>query len=276
MFKGYDAGAVDFLYKPIEPQILKNKADVFFQLHRQRQQLLQELQDRTETLHLNEMFAAVLGHDLRNPLSAIVTGAQLLQHQSADEAVQRIATRMLSSGRRMTRMIEDLLDLTRARLAGGIPIARAQTDLGVLVQRVVQEQQAAYPTRPVEVVQEGDLAGEWDGERLAQVASNLIGNALMHGAPTRSGTRAARRTERRHRDAVGRQRRRYRPGPAASPLRSVPRQRPERQPAHGLGLGLYIAQQVIHSHQGRVEVRSQLEEVVFSVTIPRFPDTSAN
>ncbi len=276
MFKGYDAGAVDFLYKPIEPLILKNKADVFFQLHRQRQQLLQELQDRTETLHLNEMFAAVLGHDLRTPLTAIVTGAQLLQHQSADEAVQRIATRMLSSGRRMTRMIEDLLDLTRARLAGGIPIARVQTDLGVLVHRVVQEQQAAYPQRPVEVVQEGNLAGEWDGERLAQVASNLIGNALMHGAPT-----APVRVRLDGRDdavvtlsvanagAID---------PSLLPHLFDPfrgtAQNGSRQ--HGLGLGLYIAQQVIHSHQGRVEVRSQLEEVVFSVTIPRFPDTSAN
>ena len=82
MFRGYDLGAVDFLYKPIEPHVLRNKADVFFQLYRQRQQLVQELQERTETLRLNEMFAAVLSHDLRTPLSAIVTGAQLLHHSS--------------------------------------------------------------------------------------------------------------------------------------------------------------------------------------------------
>ncbi len=72
MFKGYESGAVDFLYKPIEPHILRNKADVFFQLYRQKQQLVRELHERTETLRLNEMFTAVLGHDLRNPLSAIL------------------------------------------------------------------------------------------------------------------------------------------------------------------------------------------------------------
>eukprot|EP01036_Dinobryon_divergens_P048973 gene48973-65660_t len=71
-FKGYESGAVDFLYKPIDPVILKNKSDVFFQLHRQKLQLASELKQRTETLRLNEMFMAVLGHDLRNPLSAIV------------------------------------------------------------------------------------------------------------------------------------------------------------------------------------------------------------
>ncbi len=82
VFKGYESGAVDFIYKPIEPHILKNKADVFFQLYRQRQQLAQELKERTETLRLNEMFSALLAHDLRNPLSAIVASAQLLKRRS--------------------------------------------------------------------------------------------------------------------------------------------------------------------------------------------------
>ena len=93
MFKGYETGAVDFLYKPIEPHILKNKADVFFQLYRQKQQLAQELRERTETLRLNEMFTAVLGHDLRNPLSAILTGAQLLEQRAQDDgrAADRVA-----------------------------------------------------------------------------------------------------------------------------------------------------------------------------------------
>ena len=79
LFKGYDTGAVDFIYKPIEPRILKNKADVFFELYRQRQQLALELQDRSETLRLNELFSALLAHDLRSPLSAILASAQLLQ-----------------------------------------------------------------------------------------------------------------------------------------------------------------------------------------------------
>src|SRR6185436_17375322 len=164
VFQGYETGAVDFLYKPIEPRILKNKADVFFQLYRQKQQLSQELSDRTETLRLNEMFTAVLGHDLRNPLNAILTAAQLLEHRSQDEAVKKTAARMLSSAKRMSRMIEDMLDLARARLAGGIPLKREHADFGALVHRVVQEHQAAFPSRRIELICEGDMTGEWDGD----------------------------------------------------------------------------------------------------------------
>ena len=133
MFKGYESGAVDFLYKPIEPHILRNKAEVFFQLYRQRQQLARELQERTETLRLSEMFTAVLGHDLRNPLSAILTSARLLEHEANPPEVRQIGTRVSSSARRMSRMIEELVDLARARLAGGIPIDCRDADAGAFV-----------------------------------------------------------------------------------------------------------------------------------------------
>jgi two-component system sensor histidine kinase/response regulator len=270
LFKGYELGAVDFLYKPIEPYILKSKAAVFFQLYRQKQQLLYELHHRTETLRLNEMFAAVLGHDLRNPLSAILTAAQLLELKSSDEAVQRTASRMLSSGKRMSRLIDDMLDLARARLAGGIPIKREHLDLGCVIERVVQEQQAAHPSRHIELRAQGDLNGEWDMERLAQVASNLIGNALQHGQdgePVQidlDGTQA---------DVVvlsvknsGRI--------AAETLPHIfdPFRRGEDEPGRtgGLGLGLYIAQQIVHAHQGSVNVQSpDGAHTVFSVSIPR-------
>ena len=124
VFKGYESGAVDFIYKPIEPHILKNKADVFFQLYRQRQQLAQELKETTETLRLNEMFSALLAHDLRNPLerdSGLGAAAQAAQEEPA---AQEAAARILSSGSHMGRLIEDMLDLARARLAGGIVIKR--------------------------------------------------------------------------------------------------------------------------------------------------------
>src|SRR5262249_37005865 len=137
LFKGYEAGAVDFLYKPIEPHILRNKAEVFFQLYRQRQQLAHELRERTETLRLNEMFSAVLGHALRTPLSVVLTSAELLQRLSDDDAVRKTAMRMLNSGKRMARMIDNVLDLARARLAGGIPLRRERIDLGPLVHQLV-------------------------------------------------------------------------------------------------------------------------------------------
>jgi signal transduction histidine kinase len=270
LFKGYEAGAVDFLYKPLDPFILKNKADVFFELYRQKQRLARELHDRTEMLRLQETFAAVLGHDLRTPLGAIVTGAQLLQHRHEDEAVKRIAGRMLSSGLRMTRMIEDLLDLTRARLAGGIPIVRVPGDLGTIVERVVQEQQAAFPNRSVEFTRQGNLAGSWDTARLGQLSSNLIGNALQHGAegqPVRVVVDGA------DSDAVG---------ISVSNGGSIPQgivphlfdpfRGAERQQGRldGLGLGLYIAQQIARAHEGAVNVDLGVPgEVTFAVRIPR-------
>ena len=183
IFKGYESGAVDFLFKPIEAHILRNKAEVFFQLYRQKQQLAHELRERTETLRLNEMFVAMLGHDLRNPLNAILSSATLLQRRAADETIGQTAGRILQGGRRMSAMIENMLDLARGRLAGGIAVQRGPADLGAIVERVLQELQAAVPEARIVIRRSGDLAGEWDAERLSQVVANLVGNALQHGAP---------------------------------------------------------------------------------------------
>jgi two-component system, sensor histidine kinase and response regulator len=269
LFKGYETGAVDFLYKPIEPHILKSKAEVFFQLYRQRQQLARQLQERTETLRVNEMFNAVLGHDLRNPLNAIMTGAQLLEHRSEDPDVRKTAGRMLASALRMSRLIEDMLDLARTRLGGGISLKRDRADLGSLVDRVVQEHQAAFPEHRIDVLLEGDLTGQWDADRLAQVASNLVGNSLQHGADAEpvqvrlDGTRA---------DVVVL---------TVANLGSIPPdvlphifepfRGGQRQPGQrgGLGLGLYIARQIVHAHQGSVDVQSRDAHTVFRVLVPR-------
>src|SRR5580698_7863609 len=162
LFKGYESGAVDFLFKPIEPHILQTKADVFFQLHRHKQQLAHELHEKTETLRLNEMLTAVLSHDLRSPLNAVLTSAVLIQRRSTEQPVKDTAARILSSGKRMSRMIEDMLDMARARLAGGIPLKREPAELGSLIQRVLGEMHAACPGRKIELTQHGDLNGEWD------------------------------------------------------------------------------------------------------------------
>src|SRR6185295_7091281 len=115
----YESGAVDFLFKPIEPLVLKGKADVFFELYRQRKEL-------ANALRLNEMFVGILGHDLRNPLGAIILGAQLLERQ---------------------------LDLTRARLAGGLGFLRARkrVDMANLVQRTVEELRGAHPQKDIQI-----------------------------------------------------------------------------------------------------------------------------
>lgn len=270
LFKGYESGAVDFLFKPIEPHILQNKADVFFQLHSHKQQLARELREKTETLRLNEMLTAVLSHDLRSPLNAVLTSAVLIQRRSTEQPVKDTAGRILSSGRRMSRMIEDMLDMARARLAGGIPLKREPADLGTLIDRVVGEIQAAYPDRRIGVSRSGNLNGDWDGERLAQVASNLLGNALQHGAEgapvnvTVDGTPA---------DAVLITVENSGTIPPDllpelfDPFRGA--QRPASR-QEGLGLGLYIVQQIVTAHGGTVEVESGTgDTTTFRVRIPR-------
>jgi two-component system, sensor histidine kinase and response regulator len=269
LFKGYETGAVDFLFKPIEPHVLQNKADVFFQLHRHKQQLAHELQEKTETLRLNEMLTAVLSHDLRSPLNAVLTSALLIQRCSTEQTVKDTAGRILSSGKRMSRMIEDMLDMARARLAGGIPLEREAADLGALIDRVVTEVQAAYPERRIEIQRVGSLRGEWDGERLAQVASNLLGNALQHG-----GESSAVRVKvdgRRSECVVITVENSGTIAPEVLPQLFDPFRGSHRQAGRteGLGLGLYIVQQIVLAHGGTVDVTSDDSRTVFIVKIPR-------
>lgn len=272
MFKGYESGAVDFLYKPIEPHILRNKAEVFFQLYRQKQQLALELRERTETLRLNEMFVAILGHDLRNPLGAVLTAATLIQRGYKEEVAQKASAQIISSGKRMGRLIDGMLDLARARLAGGIPLTRQPVSLDEVVQRVVQEHQAAFPESRIELQIEGDPAGHWDPDRLGQVAANLLGNAIRHGKPGETVLVLL--------DGNAPEQARFSVSNAGGipseilpnifdPFRSGA---PRGGQNEGLGLGLYIVQQIVQAHQGEIDVQSGAgDKTVFTVTIPRQP-----
>ena len=272
VFKGYESGAVDFIYKPIEPHILQNKAEVFFELYRQRQQIAQELNERTQTLRLHEMFSALLAHDLRNPLSAILASARLLQRRSADPHAQEASARIVSSGNRMSRLIEDMLDLARVRLAGGLFVKRAPGDFRALVERVVREHQAAAPERLIETVALGEFSGHWDEERIAQVASNLIGNALKHGDP---GSGVAVRLDGTAPDSVGMEVSNAGTIPHElmnhlfDPFRGGERHAGRNE---GLGLGLYIVYQIVKGHHGTVVVDSGLDnQTCFRVVVPRAP-----
>lgn len=270
LFKGYESGAVDFLYKPIEPHILRNKAEVFLQLYRQKQQLALELRERTETLRLNEMFVAILGHDLRNPLSAVMMAATLLQRTYKEEVAQKASQQILNGGKRMAKLIENMLDLARARLAGGIPLTRESGCLGEITERVVQEYQATSPGSIIERRIEGDDHGFWDNDRLAQVIANLLGNALQHGEP---GQPICIGIDGLREDAVvlTLANRGVIPAPLLplifDPFRSGERQSGRKE---GLGLGLYIAQQIVQAHGGTIEIHSdELVQTLVTVRLPR-------
>jgi signal transduction histidine kinase len=273
MFRGYESGAVDFLFKPIEAHVLKSKANVFFELHRKNHQLALQLQSIQETLRLNEMFTAVLGHDLRGPLAAISASAQVLARRP-DESVQKMSGGIVRNCRWMGRMIEDLLDLTRARLGAGITVKRQSVDLGDVVERAVQERRAMLPERTIALRRLGDTHGAWDADRISQVVSNLLGNALVHGAQTctveltvdgsSAGTVVLTVT---NRGAIPEQVRPH----IFDPFRSG-RQTTER--TSGLGLGLYIVDQIVRAHGGRVDVKVDpaADTTSFSVALPRGPD----
>ena len=270
VFKGYELGAVDFLQKPIEPHVLKGKASVFFQLQRQKLQLAAELRERTETLRMNELFTAILGHDLRGPLSAILMSAMVLEKRADDDMVRKSAVRVTASAKSMRRMIDDLLDLTRARLGGGIAVRREPGDLEAPIARVVEECMSANPGHPIDWQASGDLTGEWDADRLAQAVGNLLGNAIRHGtadAPVVARLDGSDPTLVSFSVANG----------GRIPAALLPRifdpfrGREERNArAQGLGIGLFIVQQIAIAHGGSVEVVSGADDrTTFTLRVPR-------
>ena len=242
---------------------------MFFELHRQKQQLAQQLRERTETLRMNETFAAMLGHDLRSPLDFIVTASHLLDRVADDPAaVRRTAQQMRASGQRMARMIADMLDLARGRLGGGIPIHPQPIDLAVVVQRVVVECQAAQPRTRIVVEAAGDLTCDADPERLAQVVSNLLGNALQHGQAGQDvvvrldGTSPS--------TVVLAVENAGEIAPDALPhLFEAFVRGPGRSREDGLGLGLYITQQIAQAHGGAAAAQSEHGATAIQVTLPR-------
>ena len=275
VFKGYESGAVDFLFKPIDAIILRHKADVFFALSEQRHQLARDVTERDrllreieETLRLNEMFLAALSHDLRNPLNAIMAGAGVLA-QGDEEPTASMARRILSSGSRMATMIDQLLDLARARVGGGFTVVPAPADLLAIVQRVVAEHQAGGGDTVITTESRGDCRGVWDETRLAQVMSNLLSNAIEHGVPS---------------DVVAVRLDGTQPGSVTVSVsnRGVIRHdllatlfEPFRSGRHtgrsGLGLGLYIVHQIVQAHLGTIEARSsELDAMTtFEFRLPR-------
>lgn len=263
MFKGYESGAVDFLYKPIEPRILRSKADVFFELFRQRREC-------ADALRMNELFVGILSHDLRNPLAALLTGANLLEATLEDEALRRTAARMASAGRRMSDMIEQLLDLTRARLLDGLGLARRRVhcDIAALARHAVDEIVAADPSRVIVLRAAGECTAVADPDRLLQLFSNLVGNAVEHGQP---GTPITVEVEASPSSVsfgvhnVGVIPKELLPGL----FEPFGRRRLARDGHQGLGLGLYISQQIALAHGGKIAVESSAEAgTVLKLTIP--------
>jgi signal transduction histidine kinase len=132
-----------------------------------------------------DQFIGVLSHDLRSPLGAIAGNAVLLGRPDHDpERRSQTTARIINSTQRMERLIDDLLDLTRARLGGSMPLTRQPADLRRVCEEALVEIGASQPHAAVRWEASGDLRGQWDADRLAQVIANLVGNAIQHGDGT--------------------------------------------------------------------------------------------
>ena len=216
-------------------------------------------------------FFAVLGHDLRTPLGVIQTSSQFLLETAALTAAQRtVIAGMERSGRRMTELVKDLLDLALTRLGTGIPIERASMDIGDLLRDVVAEVTASRPESRIEIQTKGPLRGAWDRARLAQALINLVGNAVQHGSTEMPIVVEADGEDRKRVTVSVTNHGRAIPPAQIGGLFDAMKGASSNGDRRHLGLGLYIVDKIVDAHGGSIDVRSsEAEGTTFAVCLPR-------
>ena len=221
-----------------------------------------------------DLFLAILGHDLRNPLGGIVTASSSLATDGGLSGRNlKLAQTIESAGMRMDALVDDLIDFTRSRLGKGIPVVPAETDLGAIGQEAVEELQATHSTAEFRFDVFGDVRGQWDAGRVSQALGNLIANAVQHGAegtPIVVEARGAADEVVISIHNLGRviapedQQRIF------DPFEILRSDRSDRDGKAGIGLGLYIAKQIAVAHGGSVGVSSSVGEgTTFQLRLPR-------
>ncbi len=219
-----------------------------------------------------QQMIGIVSHDLGNPLAVITMSAErtLQLSRGGNALVDEGLTRILSAARRAQRMMRDLLDFTRARLGGGLPVRRGLMELEVLAEEIVAELSLNHPERQIQVQCEGDTVGQWDADRLAQMVTNLLGNALRYSPRFTPVTVRVRGEEEAVTLEVENQ---GSPIPETllphlfEPLKRGAH-RPDQQ-GSGLGLGLYIVRQIVLAHGGSVELSSSPSRTCCRVSLPR-------
>lgn len=264
---------------------LSAQGTMFFSATGKPQRLIGTMKDITkrkrselklaQTALFRDQFIGILGHDLRNPLSAIRASAQLLLRKPLEPGQEKALWRIVHSSGRMGRMISDVLDLARGHLGGGLPLHRQRMNLPEVCRHVLDELGVTHPDRSLLLDVQTDGWGEWDPDRVAQVVSNLVGNALEHGMPDEPVRVKISEAAGSSSEVCLAVHNEGDPIPPAQlwtifePFRSSPQ--PQRG-SKGLGLGLYIVHQIAEAHGGTVKVHSTAEDgTTFEVRLPRKP-----
>lgn len=273
-FRGYETGAVDFLYKPLDPQAVRSKVSVFVELHRQRQQLQEAQAELTRAIQMRDDFVSMVSHELRTPLNTLYLQTQLRRRMAGGAApTPAQASAMIERDeqqiRNMVRLIDDMLDVSRLR-KGTLAVQPGAADLAALVRRVAESyaDQAASVGCPIELKAPESVPGVWDEFRIEQVVANLFTNAIRYGGgkPFHVTVEADGQAARvRVRDqGIG-----IAPADQERVFEQFERA-VGKQVAPGLGLGLYISRQIVEAHGGTISVESSPGEgSMFTVCLPR-------
>jgi signal transduction histidine kinase len=264
--RGYALGAVDYVTKPFDPDVLCAKVTALVSLYTMGRR--EERASREEMDRLKDLVFGAVGHDLRNPLNVILAGAHALMRGAAcsEEGLRATAERMARSAHRMTEILEDILDLTRGKFASGMPLRLETVDAAETCRSAIAELSALHSERRIELRIEGETTGTWDPTRLGRVVSNLVCNAVKHTSERTiavgvAGNPAAVTLTVHNRGAPI--------PPEILPRLFEPFRRGDTA-ADGVGLGLHIVRQISEAHGGTVHVESTVERgTTFTVTLPR-------
>lgn len=242
-------------------------------LHEEQRRLALDLSTASE---FQQRLVGIVSHDLRNPLAVITMVASTLLPKAEDQRLARALETALRNAKKATRIIGDLIDVTQARVRGELSVVRRGADLRGLVAEVVNDEQVTHPNRTLRLEDGPPVAGRWDPDRISQLATNLVANALQYGAPDAviivSVTAAdGHATITVHNDG---------PPIPGNLLPHVfdPFRRGRHERAKGLGLGLFIVEQIARAHGGTVAVDSAPDRgTTFTVRVPvDEPATSAS
>jgi signal transduction histidine kinase len=267
LVEAFTAGANDFVVKPF----LRAELDARVASLVHQKSLYTKLQEAERRLRVEaefrERFIGMLAHDLRQPLNTFVMANQTLAKEGSIGST-RLLDMQRRAADRMSRMISELLDFTRSRPERGMPIERRFMDFEPLARAVIGEIQVGHPDRTFDLMVKGSCAGYWDRDRLAQVCSNLIGNAVDHSLVS---SPIEVRLERRADSvelAVSNQGKPIPPGLLPMLFEAFQRGLDAPRATGGVGLGLHIVSQIARAHGGSIAARSDEGATVFLVTLP--------